>query len=304
MISNAKNNVSAWRLPRAGTCGVPEADAFFAAFDDMCEVLEKFAGEIPAGYRAQIEIACADFVAMKETMGITPFCILDFKCHIDWIIEHRLDDITEEEKDELYSKGLLSHRRLFEQMASVYADNEVVDEIIRFQESEALRVLGEAESRSETAPGMLPAIGSDDAEGWQRASERLWAHVIDAFSRISMPPQLAAAAAHLKETTLGTIFSTFGVYTRKRLADVLSKRDGIPATEAETCIRRWEEAGQIRRVNYWGILNAWNGSEFYEHMEERENMAVYTAICQIWRNAVRAGLIGNNQTQQNDGLEI
>ena len=304
MISSTKTGVPAWRLPRDGTCGVPEADAFFAAFDDMCEVLEKFAGEIPAGYRAQIETACADFVAMKETMGITPFCILDFKCHIDWIIEHRLDDITEEEKDELYSKGLLSHRRLFEQMASVYADNEVVDEIIRFQESEALRVLGEAESRSETAPGMLPAIGSDDAEGWQRASERLWAHVIDAFSRISMPPQLAAAAAHLKETTLGTIFSTFGVYTRKRLADVLSKRDGIPTTEAETCIRRWEEAGQIRRVDYWGILNAWNGSEFYEHMEERENMAVYTAICQIWRNAVHAGLIGNNQTQQNDGLEI
>lgn len=304
MISSAKTDDNTWRLPRAGACGVPEADTFFAAFDDMCEVLEQFADEIPAGYRTQIESACVDFVTTNEKVAISPFCVLDFKCHIDWIIERELDDVTEEEKDELYSKGLLDHRRLFEQMTSVYADNEVVDEITRFQESEALRVLREAETRPKSAPGMLPTIGSGDAEGWQRAAGRLLAHVIDAFSRTNMPPQLAAAAAHLKETTLGTIFNTFGVCTRKRLADVLSKRDGIPITEAEARIRKWEEAGQIRRVDYWGILNAWDGSDFFYFIEEREDRAVCDAVCQVWRSAVHAGLIENNRTEPNDGLAM
>lgn len=211
MISSTKTGVPAWRLPRAGTCGVPEADTFFSAFDDMCEVLEQFADEMPAGYRTQIESACEDFVAMNEKGAISPFCVLDFKCHIDWIIERELDDVTEEEK-------------------------------------------------------------------------------------------LAAAAAHLKETTLGTIFNTFGVYTRKRLADVLSKRDGIPITEAEARIRKWEEAGQIRRVDYWGILNAWDGSDYFYFIEEREDRVVCDAVCQVWRSAVHAGLIRNNQTEPNDGL--
>ena len=304
MISSTKTNIPAWRLPRVGTCGVPEADAFFAAFDGMCEVLEKFAGEIPANYRAQIETACVDFVTMNEKMGISPFCILDFRGHIDWIVEHELGGFTKEEKNKLYGMGLLDHRRLFEQMVSVYANKEVVNKINRFQESEALRVLGEAEARPKSAPGMLPAVASRDAEGWQRAAERLWAHVIDAFSRTDMPPQLAAAAAHLKKTTLGTIFNTLGVYTRNRLAGVLSKRDGISVTEAETHIRRWEENGQIRRVDYWGILNAWDGSEFFYLVEERENRAVCDAIHQEWNKFVDAGLIRNNQTQQNDGLEI
>ena len=304
MISNAKTNVSVWRLPRAGTCGVPEADAFFAAFDGMCEVLEKFAGEIPANYRARIEAACVDFVAMNEKMDISPFCVLGFRDHIDWIVEHELGGFTKEEKNKLYGMGLLDHRRLFEQMVSVCANKEVVNEINRFQESEALRVLREAEARPKSAPGMLPAVASRDAEGWQRASERLWAHVIDAFSRTNMPPQLAAAAAHLKETTLGTIFNTFGVYTRKCLADVLSKRDGIPITEAEARIRKWEEAGQIRRVDYWGILNAWDGSDFFYFIEEREDRAVCDAVCQVWRSAVHAGLIENNRTEPNDGLAM
>ena len=283
---------------------MPEADIFFAAFDKMCEVLEQSADEIPANYRVQIETACADFVAMNEKMGISPFCVSNFRDDIDWIVEHELGGFTKEEKNKLYGMGLLDHRRLFEQMVSVYANKEVVNEINRFQESEALRVLGEAEARPKSAPGMLPSIRSNDAEGWQRAAERLWAHVIDAFSRTDMPPRLAAAAAHLKETTLGTIFNTLGVYTRKRLAGVLSKRDGISVTEAESCIRRWEEAGQIRRVDYWRILNAWDGSEFFYLMGRRENRAVCEAVHQEWNKFVDVGLIRNNQTEPNDGLAM
>ena len=63
VISNAKTEVFAWRLPRAGTCGVPEADVFFAAFDNMCEVLEQS-------------------VAVNKKMGISLFRILDFKEHL------------------------------------------------------------------------------------------------------------------------------------------------------------------------------------------------------------------------------
>ena len=91
-------NAKKWRLPRAGTCGVPEADTFFAAFDEMCEVLEQSDDEIPADCRARIEATCADFVSMNEKMGISPFCILDSKKHIGHIIEHELDEVTEEEK--------------------------------------------------------------------------------------------------------------------------------------------------------------------------------------------------------------
>ena len=299
-----KTDGNTWRLPRAGICGVPEADVFFAAFDNMCEVLEQSADEIPANYRAQIETACADFVAMNEKMGISPFCILDFESHIEPIADHELREVTEKEKNELRGKGLLDYRQLFEQMVSVYADKEVVDEIARFQESKALLLLDEAEARPKSAPGMSPAIGSDDAEGWQRAAERLLACLTDAISRTKLSSQLAAAAAHLKETISGTMFSAFGVYTRKCLADVLSKRDGITVTEAEARIRRREEAGQIRRVDYWGILNSWDDSEFYYRMWEMECRAVCDAVCRTRRSAARIGLVGDSRTEPGDGLEM
>ena len=86
----------------------------------MCEVLEKFAGEIPANYRTQIETACVDFVAMNEKMGISPFCVLNFRGYIDSIIKHNLYDFAEEERNKLCDMGLLDYRYLFEQMVSVY----------------------------------------------------------------------------------------------------------------------------------------------------------------------------------------
>ena len=90
MISSTKTNIPTWRLPRAGTCGVPEVDVFFAAFDNMCEVLEQSADEIPVDYHARIEAACMDFVTMNEKMGISPFCVLNFRGYIDSIIKHNL----------------------------------------------------------------------------------------------------------------------------------------------------------------------------------------------------------------------
>lgn len=304
MISSTKTNIPAWRLPRVGTCGVPEADAFFAAFDGMCEVLEKFAGEIPADYRAQIETACVDFVTMNEKMGISPFCVLNFRGYIDSIIKHDLYDFSEEEKNKLCDMGLLDYRYLFEQMVSVYVDKEVIDKIDRFRESEALLLLGEAEARPKWKPEMLPTIESGDADGWHRAVRRLIDSLMDAYSDTGLPLPLVAAVTHLKETASGTIFSTSGVYTRKRLADVLSKRDGISVMEAEARIKRLEEAGHIGRIDYRGILNAWDGSDFFYLMEEREDSAVCDAVRREWKKVVDAGLIGNNQTEPGDGLEI
>lgn len=304
MISTTKPSVPAWRLPRAGTCGVPEADAFFAAFDGMCEVLEKFAGEIPANYRAQIETACVDFVTMNEKMGISPFCVLNFRGYIDSIIKHRLYDFTEEERNKLCDMGLLDYRYLFEQMVSVYVDKEVIDEINRFRESEALLLLGEAEARPKWEPEMLPTIESDDADGWHRAVGRLINSLMDAYSDTGLPLPLVAAVTHLKETASGTIFGVSGVYTRKRLADVLSKRDGISVMEAEARIKRWEEAGHIGRIDYQGILNAWDDSDFFYLMEEREDDAVCDAVRLEWKKLVDAGLIGNSLTEPGDGLAI
>lgn len=304
MISSTKTNIPAWRLPRAGACGVPEADAFFAAFDGMCEVLEKFAGEIPADYRAQIETACVDFVTMNEKMGISPFCVLNFRGYIESIIKHDLYDFSEEEKNKLCDMGLLDYRYLFEQMVSVYVDKEVIDKIDRFRESEALLLLGEAEARPKWKPEMLPTIESGDADGWHRAVGRLINSLMDAYSDTGLPLPLVAAVTHLKETASGTIFSTSGVYTRKRLADVLSKRDGISVMEAEARIKRLEEAGHIGRIDYRGILNAWDGSDFFYLMEEREDSAVCDAVRREWKKVVDAGLAGNSRTEPGDGLEM
>ena len=304
MISNAKTNVSVWRLPRAGTCGVPEADAFFAAFDEMCEVLEQFADEIPADYRARIEAACVDFVAMNEKMGISPFCVLNFRGYIDSIIKNTLYDFTEEERNKLCDMGLLDYRYLFEQMVSVYVDKEVVDEINRFRESEALLLLGEAEARPKWEPEMLPTIESSDADGWHLAVGRLIDSLMDAYPYKGLPLPLVAAVTHLKETASGTIFNTSGVYTRKRLADILSKRDRVSVTEAEARIKRWEEAGHIGRIDYWGILNAWDDSDFFYLMEEREDNAVCDAVRREWEKVVDAGLIGNSRTEPGDGLAM
>ena len=308
MISSAKNGVSAWRLPRAGTCGVPEADAFFAAFDEMCGALEQCADEIPADYRARIETACADFVAMNEKMGISPFCILDFKEHIDHIIEHELDEFTEEEKEELYGMDLLDYRQLFEQMVSVYKEKEIADEIALHRGTEALWLLDKAEGRPETAPdmvlGTVPTDWSGGVDGWHRAIERLIGSLMDAFPDTGFPLPLAAAAERLEGIASGTVFDTSGVYTRKLLTDVLSKRDGISVTEAGARIRRWEETGRIRREDYRDVLNTWESGNFYGFVEGKETRAVCDAICLEWNRALTAGLLKNYPAEPDDGLEM
>ena len=304
MISNAKTNVSVWRLPRAGTCGVPEADAFFAAFDGMCEVLEKFAGEIPANYRARIEAACADFVAVNEKMGITPFCILDFERHIDHIVEHELDDFTEEEKYELYKMDLLDHRRLFEQMVSVYADKEIADKISYYRDSEASSIVRLAETRPEEVPDMKLSDKIKDKVGWHRAAARLLNGLKAAFPDGNMPVPLFGAAAHLRETAESMVFDTYGVYTRRNLAERLSRLWDVPLTQAEGRIKQWEETGRIRRVDYQRVLHAWDGGSFYDSVTRRENQAVCDAICLEWNRAVDAGLVRSNPAESGDGLEI
>ena len=299
MISSTKTNIPTWRLPRAGTCGVPEVDVFFAAFDDMCEALEQSTDEIPADYHARIEAACADFVAMNEKMGISPFCILDFKEHIDHIIEHELDEFTDEEKEELYGMNLLDYRQLFEQMVSVYRGKEIADEIARHRKIEALRLLGKADGRPEAAPdmvlGTVPTDWSGGVDGWHRAIERL-------MGSLMLP--LAAAAEHLEDIASGTVFDTSGVYTRQHLTDFLSKRDGVSVAEAEVRVRRWEETGRIRRDDYRDILNTWEGGNFYDYVEGKETRAVCDAVCLEWNRALNAGLLKNYPVGPNDGLEI
>lgn len=308
MISNAKTEVFAWRLPRAGTCGVPEADTFFAAFDNMCEVLEQSADEIPSDCRARIEAACADFVTMNEKMGISPFCVLNFKEHIDHIIEHELDEFTDEEKEELYGMNLLDYRQLFEQMVSVYREKEIADEIARHRKIEALRLLGKADERPEAAPdmvlGTVPTNWSGGIDGWHRAIERLIGSLMDAFPDTGFPLPLAAAAEHLEDVASGTVFDTSGVYTRQHLTDFLSKRDGVSIAEAEVRVRQWEETGRIRRDDYRDVLNTWEGGNFYDYVDGKEVRAVCDAICLEWNRSLNAGLLKNYPVGPNDGLEI
>ena len=88
------------------------------------------------------------------------------------------------------------------------------------------------------------------------------------------------------------------------MADVLSKRDRVSVTEAEARIKRWEEAGHIGRIDYRGILHAWDDSDFFYLMEEREDDAVCDAVRLEWKKLVDAGLIGNSLTEPGDGLEM
>ena len=303
MISNAKNNVFAWRLPRAGTCGVPEADVFFAAFDRMCEVLEQFADEIPADMRRQIEGACADFVAVNKKMGITRFCILDFRVHMDWIVERELDGFTEKEKGALYDMGLLDYRHLFNRMTSVYKDKEIVDVITRHRRTEALKLLDEACKRPEGPPKMVPS-SKTDTDSWHLAVKRLLDGLSNAFPDTAVPAPLAEAAIHLEDAASETTFDTSGIYTRKNLAELLSKRDGIPISEAESRIRHWEENGRVTRADYWQILNAWDGSNFYDWVEERECKEVYEAVCQKWNEAINIGLIPLSEPKTEESITI
>lgn len=308
MISSTKTGVPAWRLPRAGTCGVPEVDVFFAAFNKMCEAVEQSVDEIPADYRARTEAACADFVAMNEKMGISPFCILNFKEHIDHIIEHELDEFTEEEKEELYGMELLDYRQLFEQMVSVHKEKEIADEIAHHREIETLRLLGKADERPEAAPdmvlGTVPTNWSGGVDGWHRAIERLIGSLMDAFPDTGFPLPLAAAAEHLEDVASGTVFDTSGVYTRQNLTDFLSKRDRVSIAEAGARVRRWEETGRIRRDDYRDVLNTWEGGNFYDYVDGKEVRAVCDAICLEWNKALNAGLLRNYPAEPVDGLEI
>lgn len=59
--------------------------------------------------------------------------------------------------------------------------------------------------------------------------------------------------------------------------------------EAEARIKRWEEAGHIGRIDYQGILNAWDDSDFFYLMEEREDSAVCDAVRRVWKKVVDVG---------------
>lgn len=305
MISSTKPDIFAWRLPRAGTCGVPEADVFFAAFDEMCQVLEQSADKIPADIREQIERACGDFVATKERMGISPFCIIDLKAHIDYIVEHKLDEFTEEEKNRLCDMGLLDYRYLFDQMVSVYDNKEIASEISYYRDSEVFYLIKLAEMKPEKVPDMALSDKIDDDVGWHLAAACLLNSLGTAFPDGNMPAPLFKAAAHLRDTAESMVFDTYGIYTRRRLAEHLSGLANISLIQAEERIKQWEKTGRIKRNDYRQVLHAWGGSSsHYASIIKKEDQAVCDAVCRVWHSAVHVGLMENSRTEPGDGLEI